>query len=84
MIDLNRTNGIDRQLGWKLAYKPSEAAAMLSISERSLWSLMKLGKISPIKVGRSVRYPHAELERYLSQQLEEARDAQSQPVAISS
>ena len=66
MIDLNRTHENDRKPVAKLAYKPAEAAAMLSISERSLWSMMKLGKVRPVKVGRSVLYPHAELERFLS------------------
>lgn len=72
MIDINRANDSDRQPGVKLAYKPAEAAELLSISERSLWSLMNEGRITPIKIGRSVRYPHAELERFLSVELERA------------
>jgi excisionase family DNA binding protein len=56
----------------RLSYKPVEAAAMLSISERSLWSLMNEGKIRSIKIGTSVRYPHSELERFLSSALDVA------------
>jgi excisionase family DNA binding protein len=55
----------------KLAYKPAEAAAMLSISERSLWSLMNMGKIRATKIGRSVRYSHSELERFLQSAIDE-------------
>ena len=69
MIDLNRTDDSTRQPGGKMAYKPSEAAELLSISERSLWTLTNQGEIAAIKIGRSVRYPHSELERYLSSQL---------------
>lgn len=70
MIDINRANDSDRQPGVKLAYKPAEAAELLSISERSLWSLQNEGKIRAIKIGRSVRYPLSELERFLASELE--------------
>lgn len=57
----------------KLAYKPSEAAALLSISERSLWSLMNDGRIKPFKLGRSVLYAHSELVRFVEEELAAAR-----------
>lgn len=70
MIDTNRPDDVDRQPGGKLAYKPAEAAELLSISARSLWTLTNQGEIVAIKIGRSVRYPHSELERFLRSQLE--------------
>lgn len=49
----------------KLAYTAKRAAAMLSISERKLWEIQNRGDIRPIRIDRSVRYLHSELERYL-------------------
>lgn len=59
--------------GIRLAYKPAEAAALLGISARSLWTLTHMGKVRSVKIGRSVRYPHAELERFLQKELESGK-----------
>lgn len=37
---------------------------MLSISERTLFTLTKQGSIKPLRVGARVLYPRAELERF--------------------
>jgi excisionase family DNA binding protein len=74
MIDFHNANNREQSRApavTRLAYKPAEAAAQLGISERSLWTLNNQGKIRSIKIGRSVRYPHAELERFLAEELEQ-------------
>ena len=53
-------------VGQRLAYTPKKAAAMLSISERKLWEIQNRGDIRPVRIDRSVRYLHSELERYLA------------------
>lgn len=47
-----------------------EAAAVLRISKRSLWSLtFPRGPIKPVQLGRSVRYAPATIQRYIQQQI---------------
>ncbi len=58
-------NLIADRVEMKLAYTPKKAAAMLSISERKLWEIQNRGDIRPVRIDRSVRYLHSELERYL-------------------
>ncbi len=41
----------------------AEAARLLSISERSLWSALRRGDILKVKVGRRALVPRAEIER---------------------
>ncbi len=41
----------------RLAVTMREAAAMLSVSERSVWTLVNRGELRSFKVGRSVRIP---------------------------
>lgn len=45
-----------------------EAAAMLGISERTLWTLKDQGEIPHIKIGRSVRYSVTDLNAWINQQ----------------
>ena len=52
----------------KLALRPREAAKSLGISPRKLWQLTHDGHIPSVKVGRTVLYPTAELQAWLSQQ----------------
>lgn len=42
-----------------------EASAMLSISERTLWSLTRSGQIPAVRMGRLVRYSIADLENFV-------------------
>ena len=53
-----------------LALRPREAAKALGISPRLLWQLTKDGEIPCVRVGsgkrRSVLYPTAELQAWLS------------------
>ncbi|HQR09584.1 MAG TPA: helix-turn-helix domain-containing protein [Gemmatales bacterium] len=42
-----------------------EAAKLLGISERTLWTLTKQGKVAAAKLGKSVRYRGEDLRRYV-------------------
>ena len=45
-----------------------QAAEVLSISPRKLWSLTTCGAIPHIRVGRCVRYPVDDLQRWIDSQ----------------
>jgi excisionase family DNA binding protein len=51
--------------GDPLAYTPREAAAVLRISERLLWTLTQRGDIRSRKVGRLVRYYRPDLVAFM-------------------
>ncbi len=51
-----------------LALRPREAAQALGISERTLWSLTKAGKVPFVRFGKAVRYPVHLLRRSLEEQ----------------
>jgi excisionase family DNA binding protein len=53
--------------GNKLAVTYREAADSIGVCERSIWSLVRDGKLRAIRVGRCVRIPVAELERFVSE-----------------
>ena len=42
-----------------------EAAKFLRVSQRTVFSLREAGKLVCVKIGRSVRYRLAELERFI-------------------
>ena len=44
---------------------PREAAAALSISERTLWGLTKGGAVRCVRIGRAVRYDPRDLQDYI-------------------
>ena len=45
--------------------KPSQAAAYLAISDRTLWQLSRDGVIPAVKLRRSVRYDIADLNAFI-------------------
>lgn len=49
----------------KLLVTSREAARLLSICERSLWSLSQSGALKAVRIGRSVRYAVADIEDYI-------------------
>jgi excisionase family DNA binding protein len=51
-----------------LALRPRQAAKVLGISERKLWSLKAAGEIPFIQLGRATLYPVAALKRWLDEQ----------------
>ena len=58
-----------------LSLRSREAAKALSISERTLWSLTKGGKIPHMRLGRSILYPVEPLRAWLSKQSTEGKPA---------
>jgi len=52
-----------------LLLSPREAAQMLAISERKLWSLTHVERAIPfVKCGRLIRYATVDLERWIESQ----------------
>lgn len=49
-----------------LLLTPRQAAQTLAISPRKLWDLTNSGDVPHIRIGRSVRYPAAALERWVA------------------
>ena len=54
---------IDKQL----LLTPRQAAKALQISERKLWSMKASGQIPHVLLGRSVRYPLADLQQWIDE-----------------
>lgn len=61
----------------------AEAAQRLRISKSSLRILVDAGEITPIRIGRSVRFPISELRRYVAEQMESAGAAPIEGAATS-
>ena len=53
-----------------LLLTPPQAAEALAISPRKLWSMTASGEIPHIRLGRSVRYPVDDLQRWIDDQKE--------------
>lgn len=65
--------GRDDHTDQRLLLPASEAARLLSISEKTLWSnTSPRGSIPAVRLGRSVRYSRAALERWIAGQTGEA------------
>ena len=50
----------------KLLLTAREAARMLSVSERTLWTLTHEGAIPAVRIGRRVLYSPADLEHFIA------------------
>lgn len=50
--------------------KPRDAAKLLAISERMLYTLTKRGDIVAVRMGKAVRYTQAELAAFISKQMQ--------------
>ena len=50
-------------------YTVPELAAILKIGRNAAYDLVKSGKIHSIRIGKSIRIPHAALEEFLNSQL---------------
>jgi excisionase family DNA binding protein len=57
-----------RQHDEPLLLRVSEAALLLTISERHLYDLLRSGEIPAIRLGRCVRVSRAALLRYINQE----------------
>ncbi|MDA1052707.1 MAG: helix-turn-helix domain-containing protein [Planctomycetota bacterium] len=51
-----------------LLLTPKQAAEALAISPRKLWAMTASGLIPHLRIGRSVRYPVDELQRWIDEQ----------------
>jgi predicted DNA-binding transcriptional regulator AlpA len=49
-----------------LALRRRDAARMLGLSERALWSLTNRGDVPHVRLGKSIRYPVAALRDWLA------------------
>ncbi|MGD9997158.1 MAG: helix-turn-helix domain-containing protein [Ilumatobacteraceae bacterium] len=49
----------------RLLLSVREAASALAVSRTTLYELMGRGEITPIRIGRCVRVPAAELHRFI-------------------
>ena len=54
----------------QLAYSEQDAARLLSISPRTLFTLRKEGKVRAVKIGNRVIYSREELQRFLASSAE--------------
>ena len=67
MSGLEKTGG-ERSNHERLAYSMREAAEAIGICERSVWQVIKDGRLKAIKIGRSVRITREELLSFLREQ----------------
>jgi excisionase family DNA binding protein len=51
-----------------LLLTPPQAAEALAISPRKLWAMTAAGEIPHVKIGRCVRYPVDDLQRWIDDQ----------------
>ena len=58
----------ENQMQGRLLVKPHEAARMLSISARKLWSLKASREIECVRIGLSVRYSVSALQAWVESQ----------------
>ncbi|NQV22936.1 MAG: helix-turn-helix domain-containing protein [Rhodopirellula sp.] len=64
-MSASETSRNDR--GNKLAVTYREAADSIGVCERTIWGLVRAGQLRAFRVGKSVRIPVAELERFVSE-----------------
>ena len=57
-----------------LLLAPQQAAVTLAISPRKLWGMTDSGEMPPLRVGRCVRYPLDDLQRWIDAQKEGGDD----------
>lgn len=54
----------------RILYTVPEAAALLSLGQRTLWEIIRRGEIATRRVGTRVLVPHVELERFATKDLD--------------
>lgn len=52
--------------------KPRDAAKLLAISERTLFTLTKKGELASVRMGKTVRYAQGELAAFVRKQTQTA------------
>jgi excisionase family DNA binding protein len=61
---------------FELLLTAKEAAALLRISPRTLWSLTNAGQIPCIRIRRAMRYVTADLLRWIEEQKQGGKEVQ--------
>jgi excisionase family DNA binding protein len=72
-----KTNSVGKTAlltGQSLLVNAAEAARLLAVSERTLWSLTSSGEIPAVRVRRCLRYAVRELEIYVEHLREVGRE----------
>ena len=67
------TPTVNNLLVGQLLLTPRQAAQALQISERKLWSMKASGEIPHVLLGRSVRYPVADLRQWIDERMKGER-----------
>ncbi len=62
----------------KLLLSSKEAAKLLSISERTLWTITNSGQIACVRILGAKRYARTDIEKFISQQTERSPSAPQQ------
>jgi len=78
MAGLTEDNRIGQGLQ-PLLVSSAQAARLLAVSERTLFSLRKAGTIPAVQVGRAVRYSVAELEAWIKRATEKKCESNENP-----
>jgi excisionase family DNA binding protein len=63
-------------MGETILLTQPEAARLLAVSERTLFDLAAKGEIRRVRVGRAVRYPRSELERWVRERVQDGERQQ--------
>lgn len=66
--------GLPSDAGQRIALRPSEAAAALGISQRTLWSLTSQGVVPHVRLNTAVRYPVDALREWANDRAREVSD----------
>ncbi len=53
----------------KRLYRVEEAAALLSLGRSKTWEMCSAGELKTIRIGRSVRIPADELDRFVAERV---------------
>ena len=53
----------------KRLYRVEEAAALLSLGRSKTWEMVSVGELKTIRIGRSVRIPADELDRFVAERV---------------
>jgi excisionase family DNA binding protein len=64
-VDLGAHNGVS-PTPTALLVTAREAARILGVGRTTLYALMNKGQLRPVHIGRSLRIPLAELERFVN------------------
>jgi excisionase family DNA binding protein len=52
-----------------LAYRPEEAARLLSVGRHKIFDLIRAGELRSVRIGHSRRIPRTAVEEYIEQRL---------------